>query len=108
MPLFLHLGTLFTFPQHKEICRFPSDEFYDGKLQTDISVGARTNKEAHLNGFWPGGKWKPFVFCDVVGTEGESHTGQKSTARVGVESKYNEREAVKIVSSSTSGVLWHL
>ena len=57
----------------------------------------RTEKEAHLSQFWPQGKHKPFVFCDVVGQEGESHTGQKGMARVGLESKYNEKEAKKIV-----------
>ncbi len=80
-----------------ELCRFPSLEFYNGDLQTDFSVTKRRNKEAHLRGFWPKGKQKPFVFCDVVGTVGESHTGQKGSARVGVESKYNVKEAEKIV-----------
>jgi len=82
--------------QHKALCEFPSREFYDGKLKTDSSVPTR---EARLRDFWPKGGNKPFVFCDVIGREAETHTGQKGTARVGLESKYNKEEARKIVRS---------
>ena len=74
--------------------------FYGGKLKTDPAVKSRTGKEAHLQRFWPQGKQKPFVFCNVVGREAETHTGQKGTARVGLESKYNKEEAMKIVRTS--------
>jgi len=82
--------------QHKALCEFPSLEFYDGKLKTDYSV---PTWNARLHDFWPKGGKKPFVFCDVTGREAETHTGQKGTARVGLESKYNKEEAKKIVRS---------
>ena len=80
--------------QHKALCEFPSLEFYDGKLKTDYSV---PTWNARLHDFWPKGGKRPFVFCDVIGREAETHTGQKGTARVGLESKYNTEEAKKIV-----------
>lgn len=64
---------------------------------TDDSVRFRRNHEAHLHDFWPNTRKRPFVFCDIIGSEVESHTGQKGTARVGLESKYNVKEAKKIV-----------
>ena len=67
---------------------------------TDISVESRSNPEVHLR-FWPCGPRKPFVFVHVEGIESESHTGRKGKARVGLESKYNKKEAEKIVSVST-------
>lgn len=66
---------------------------------------SRTEKEAHLQRFWPQGKERPFVFCNVVGREAETHTGQKGTARVGLESKYNKEEAMKIVRTSLNCVV---
>ena len=66
---------------------------------------SRTEKEAHLQRFWPQGMERPFVFCNVVGREAETHTGQKGTARVGLESKYNKEEAVKIVRTSLNCVV---
>jgi len=66
---------------------------------TDYEIRHRNNKEANLYGFWPQGRRRPFVFCDVIGREAETHTGQKGTARVGLESKYNKEEAKKIVRS---------
>ena len=88
------------FMQHPSICEFPSVEFYEGKLKTDEQVAKkRRDKAASLCRFWP--QWeKPFVFCDIIGTEKEEHTGQKGKARVGLESKYNEKEARQIVSAS--------
>ena len=64
---------------------------------TDYEIWHRNNKEANLYGFWPQGRRRPFVFCDIIGREAETHTGQKGTARVGLESKYNKEEAKKIV-----------
>ena len=91
--------------QHPALCEFPSREFYDRKLTTDDNVKSRTEKEAHLQRFWPQGKERPFVFCNVVGREAETHTGQKGTARVGLESKYNKEEAMKIVRTSLNCVV---
>ena len=91
--------------QHPALCEFPSREFYDRKLTTDDNVRFRKDREAHLQRFWPQGKERPFVFCNVVGREAETHTGQKGTARVGLESKYNKEEAMKIVRTSLNCVV---
>jgi len=72
-------------------------EFYDGKLVTDNSVKYRKNREARIQDFWPRGRNRPFAFCDVIGREAETHTGQKEMTRVGLESKYNVKKAQKIV-----------
>ena len=83
--------------QHPAICKFPSREFYNGKLKTGHGVVKnRAEEVARLQEFWPQ-KGIPFVFCDIIGSEGV-HIGQKGKARVGIESKYNEKEARKIVS----------
>ena len=67
-----------------ELCKFPSKEFYDGKLTTDASIRycKNSDSEAHLT-FWPYGARKPFVFVNVEGVGKESHTGRKGKARVG-------------------------
>ena len=84
--------------QHRALCEFPSDEFYNGKLETDRSVALSREKQvAALSSFWPQ-EQKPFVFCNIVGEEAETHTRQMERTRVGIESKYNEMEAKKIVS----------
>lgn len=86
--------------QHPSICEFPSNEFYEGKLTTDEQVAKKRKIEvASLQDFWPQ-REKPFVFCDIIGTEKEVHTGQKGKVRVGLESKFNEKEARQIVSVS--------
>ena len=64
---------------------------------TDDEIHYRKNREACLHGFWPQGRRRPFVFCDIIGREAETHTGKMGTARVGLESKYNKEEARKIV-----------
>ena len=61
----------------------------------------RKTLEANLT-LWPQGKEKPFVFVNVIGTEGREHTGQRGKAKVGLESKFNKDEARKIVSKITS------
>ena len=91
---------LFTF-QHKAICEFPSKEFYNSRLQTDERVHMERARQAEeLQGFWPGGSHKPFVFCNVIGEEGEIHSGWKETTKVGHESKYNKEEARQMVCIS--------
>lgn len=86
--------------QHEALCSFPSSEFYDDKLQTDPSVAVKYRQLLdRLNEFWPGGRDKPLLFCNVVGEEEENHTGHRGTARVGLESKRNCEEAKKIVST---------
>jgi len=64
---------------------------------TDNSVKYRKDREARIHRFWPQGRNRPFAFCDVIGREAETHTGQKEMTRVGLESKYNVKEAQKIV-----------
>ena len=71
--------------QHEEICRFPSDYFYEGKLETHLSVKRRRCPETNLE-FWPKGSQMPIMFCDLVGKE----------SQVGL-SKSNPEEAEKAV-----------
>jgi superfamily I DNA and/or RNA helicase len=84
------------------LCKFASNEFYDGRLRTSPTVERRYSaKLERLQGFWPRGPRKPFVFCNVVGSEDENNGArQDGTAPVGVESKRNNKEAKKIVSLS--------
>lgn len=81
------------------LCKFPSNEFYGGMLKTSPTVERRySTKLDRLREFWPKGSRKPFVFCNIVGSEDENHSaGQEGTAAVGVESKRNNKEAKKIV-----------
>ena len=82
------------------LCKFPSNEFYGGMLKTSPTIERRySTKLDRLREFWPKGSRKPFVFCNIVGSEDENHSaGQEGTAAVGVESKRNNKEAKKIVS----------
>ena len=66
-------------------------------METDVSVKRRTNPESKLKGFWPQGEECPIMFVDVVGEEGQDSTGSKG-ASIGVDSKFNEEEAKKVVS----------
>ena len=56
------------------------------------------NKSKYLKKFWPNqDPTTPFVFCDVIGTEEVTDTEFINKVRVGQESKYNPKEADKIV-----------
>ena len=68
-------------------------------METDVSVKRRNNPEGRLKKFWPGPKGEkcPIMFVNVVGEEGQHPTGSKD-ANVGIDSKFNEREAKKAVS----------
>ena len=56
-------------------------------------------KAKSLKTFWPNqDPAAPFVFCDVIGTEKVTDTEFINKVRVGQESKYNPKEADKIVS----------
>ena len=83
--------------QHQAICKFPSKEFYDERLKTDICV-KRRGDVLKLGRFWPQGESCPMVFCQVVGEEDDGHVGLKGRAKVDSQSKFNKREAEKIVS----------
>ena len=88
---------MINFLQHSDLCYFPLKEFYEEKLTTDPSVAEQRRRiVAQLRGFWPRPE-KPFVFCDIVGEESEVHTHQQGST---VWSKYNTKEATKIVHDS--------
>ncbi|PIK57868.1 putative helicase with zinc finger domain 2-like [Apostichopus japonicus] len=53
---------------HEEICRFPSEAFYEGELQTAQAVKNRGFDE-QTGRIWPNGPDYPRVFCHVVGVE---------------------------------------
>ena len=72
--------------------------FYDGELETDISVKNRRNNE-HLETFWPKGNRHPIMFVDVIGEEGlDKIASSKADVKVGVDSKFNLKEAELVVS----------
>ena len=55
-------------------------------------------KSKKLKKFWPNGNsLAPFVFCDVVGKEEITDTEYIDRTRVGQESKFNNKEANKLV-----------
>ena len=81
--------------QIHSICEFPSNQFYEGKLKTSQRLAYR-HQLTGLERFWPS-KY-PFLFCDLMSSEKESHTGHHKAVRVGLESKYNQTEAIRVVS----------
>ena len=93
------LCMFFDSQQHEAICAFPSEEFYDGELETDPSVGRQNNE--NLDKFWPMGKEVPIMFVDVVGTEGQDMGSSKSETNVGVDSKFNLEEVEFVVRLSS-------
>ena len=56
--------------QHENICKFPSDRFYNNKLRADDSVKKRPPVTA-LRNVWPAGPRWPILFCDVIEEEKE-------------------------------------
>ena len=92
------LNIIYLCIQHEEICRFPSDHFYEGQLNTDISVKRRNNRECQLDNFWPRGPNCPILFCDIVGSEGERETTSREGRKVAIGSKSNRKDALKTVS----------
>eukprot|EP00057_Strongylocentrotus_purpuratus_P033405 XP_791308.3 PREDICTED: helicase with zinc finger domain 2 [Strongylocentrotus purpuratus] len=52
---------------HESICSFPSETFYEDKLQTDLSVKRRSPDP--LRAIWPNKGLTPMVFCHVYGKE---------------------------------------
>ena len=92
--------------QHPAICEFPSRIFYEGRLKTDKSVERRYSG-LHLNSFWPRGEEKPMVFCQVEGEENSGYLGPKGRTKVESQSKFNQKEAKKIVSKTQQMVYGH-
>ena len=82
--------------QHRAICSFPSEQFYNSDLRTAQSVLDRKD-DPNLASFWPIGNGAPIMFVDVVGAEGQDIAGTKRETRVGVDSKYNLTEAKLVV-----------
>ena len=84
------------------IFKFPASEFYS--KNRNIFTNENTKKEMevkakkNLKTFWPNqDPTMPFVFCDVIGTEEVTDAEFIDKIRVGQESKYNPKEADKIV-----------
>ena len=87
------------------IFKFPAREFYE--KHRNIYTNKNTKKEMEvkakktLKTFWPNqDPTMPFVFCDVIGTEEVTDAEFIDKIRVGQESKYNPKEADKIVRIS--------
>ena len=75
--------------------------FYNGELETDISVKNRRNNE-NLKKFWPQGNRHPIMFVDVVGEEGgDKIASSKADVKVGTNSKFNVKEAELVVRKLT-------
>ena len=78
--------------QHKELCQFPSDEFYEGKLETPEEVLRRKPDQVT----WPNGEGYPFVFHHV---EGVDESLIVSTDQGNENSKKNQKEIERAVST---------
>ena len=86
--------------QHPSICKFPSDQFYDGKLKATKEV-----LERRWPGRLPSSIWKQLmeqtvktqrcVFIHVEGIEEVSGIDAKGSYE---ESKFNKLEANEVVS----------
>lgn len=77
--------------QHEEICKFPSEYFYENQLETDLSV---KRQGTALQSFWPVEN-VPMAFCHVVG---EEKITVIKTALSNEHSKANVKEVEKAVS----------
>ena len=60
----------------------------------------RRPDDPNLNSFWPVGNATPIMFVDIVGEEGQDIGSSKRETRVGVDSKYNVKEAELVVRLS--------
>ena len=81
--------------QHEAICEFPSNTFYDGKLQTAEVV---KNRKPNPITFWPAMVSQkndiPIVFCHV---EGQEESTPIASPESNQESKWNQKEVLKTV-----------
>lgn len=87
------------FKQHEELCKFPSEFFYEGKLKTANEVKARIPDYVT----WPNGTRYPFVFHHVDGIE-ESLV--VTTDQGNENSKKNQKEIAKVVSRSLNSIVF--
>ncbi|XP_070570218.1 3'-5' exoribonuclease HELZ2-like [Ptychodera flava] len=85
---------------HPGICRFPSEHFYDGKLETAAQV---LHRPRGLN-IWPGGEQNPTVFCHIVGTEERLTV---STSEGSEQSRSNLDEVEQVVRMAITLVVRH-
>ena len=75
-------------------------KFYNkkGLFTNKLTDKEMQEKSKKLKRFWPNSNsLAPFVFCDVVGKEEVTDTEYINKTRVGQESKFNSKEANKIV-----------
>ncbi|XP_068761782.1 3'-5' exoribonuclease HELZ2-like isoform X3 [Montipora capricornis] len=86
---------------HKDICEFPSRQFYEGNLRTAGSVRDREMNRQDVSkkvvNFWPnqtGKGYVPLAFCNVVGEEEELVV---TTEEGNERSKSNKKEKEKVV-----------
>ncbi|KAL3868673.1 hypothetical protein ACJMK2_041451 [Sinanodonta woodiana] len=77
---------------HKQLCEFPSDEFYDKELETAQSVLDREEKLPFLR-LWPDSN-VPHVFCHV---EGKEEVTTVSTEEGNEKSRSNPNEVKQVV-----------
>ncbi|XP_033628979.1 uncharacterized protein LOC117291425 isoform X1 [Asterias rubens] len=83
---------------HEAICSFPSQAFYNGKLETaDIVKQRRTNP--FTRNIWPGGVDYPLCFCHLYGKE---ETLTVKTAEGNEQSKANPQEVKHVVRMATT------
>ena len=78
--------------QHQAIQEFPSEQFYENKLETQLSF----QREPSDLQVWPGGVSCPIAFCHI---EGKEVTLPVTTAEGSEQSKSNMEEVQVIVSS---------
>ena len=62
----------------------------------------------NLVNFWPRGNKYPIMFVDVVGEEGKDIESGEREAKVGVDSKYNGKEAKLVVRYACMAGHWNL
>ena len=79
--------------QHQAIQEFPSEQFYENKLETQLSF----QREPSDLQVWPGGVSCPIAFCHIEGKE--VMTLPVTTAEGSEQSKSNMEEVQVIVSS---------
>lgn len=78
---------MFVFLQHEDICKFPSSQFYEGRLKTGLAQPIST--------LCDGERVLPFVFGHVEGT---TVSLVVSTAKGNENSKANKEEMKTVVS----------
>ena len=82
--------------QHKSICKFPSDQFYDGKLKAAQEVLEREWPGKLPSDIWKQPQTQRCVFIHVEGTEEVSGIDAEGSYE---DSKFNKMEATKVVSN---------